>query len=110
VILQEFGTALGAAVAMGTSMAIVFATFRGKSKNDTIETLERLVGAMRAESEHSQRAYESRISILEGRVDALQSDFASSIASAIVGALPEAWHRMQDADHRSPPYEGNRAP
>jgi hypothetical protein len=92
--MVDIGSLISTAVLVGGAMAVVFAAFRGKAKNDTIDTLERLVSAMTAEHEIAERSADRRISVLEARVDTLQSDFAAQIAVAIVAALPEAYTRL----------------
>lgn len=84
------------AITIGTGLAGGFAVFSSKRKDETIATLERLVSAMRDEHEFTEAAMSTRIATLEGRVDALQSEFAASIATAIVSALPEAWSKWED--------------
>lgn len=76
-------------------VALGFGGFRTKRKDETIQSLERLLAALKAEAEAESRRCGERIATLEGRVDALQSDFAATLARAIVEALPVAWERAE---------------
>jgi hypothetical protein len=101
--LEYIAVIAASIVGIASTAGVAFSVGNSRRKDETINVLENLLEAVKAEKDHFQRQAKEELAHMRGRLDALQSDWASSlgasIAEAVVRSLPAALraiHRDQE--------------